>query len=328
MPKPRIKFLVVIAIIIAIIFVIKNCVGIECIPKKNPVKNNHNITFFLDLSDHLDETLYPDKQYGKHRYENFIRTATIFGKKYADFLQNSNKPLIKYDEEIAIVTHPKSFDGIDTYLTNSIIKIDKDNMGEYVGANQTKISESLKRNVSGIFDECRNKYNGSEWPGSSLYDFLEEKEFYNSKKKNLLIIFTDGYPYHKFLKPDENKWFLANSPNWKKSLHNKNRQEVIDKLNQNSDLGLQAATNGLDNLRVLIIGTMPQGPNNLLKEKDLIELLWINWFTKMGVGSENIKVLTMEECNTNDIESKFDWLIKNNWPGIDDFNANNKCIEK
>tara|TARA_B100000767_G_scaffold266529_1_gene284037 strand:+ start:2512 stop:3477 length:966 start_codon:yes stop_codon:yes gene_type:complete len=320
MTKSRIRIVVIIGSILALIFLLKTCLPGKPPPPPPPeVADNHKITLFLDLSDHLDTAIYENKPFEKYRYQNFIHFAQIFGEDYVNFLNESLKPIRKFDEELGIQTHPLGEFDIDNYLTDSQIKIDKNNAGNYFLDNDTVIPHKLKVNVKGILGNCREKFGGTKnWPGSNLYGFLEEKDFYDKKKKNLLIIYTDGYPYHKDLKPEEEKWFKSSSSgHWKNSLHNKNKSEVMQLLKDDPKLGLKKATDELENLRVLIIGTMPMGNNNPSKEKDLIKLLWENWFTKMGVKADNIKVMCMDDCSTIDVKAKHLWLLETPWHGID-----------
>mgnify|MGYP006077980219 CR=1 FL=1 len=319
MTKSRMRIVVIIGSILALIFLLETCLPEKTIIPAKKVKDNYKITLFLDLSDHLDTAIYGNKPWGKYRYQNFIHFAEIFGEDYVKFVNKSSKPVIKYDEELEIQTHPLGQFDIDNYLTDSQIKIDKDNAGNYFLDNDTVIPHKLKVNVKGILGKCREKFGGTQnWPGSNLYGFLEEKDFYDKKKRNLLIIFTDGYPYHKDLKPDKEKWFKSSSSDhWKSSLHNKNKSQVIKLLNDDPELGLKKATDELENLRVLIIGTMPMGNNNPSLEKDLIKLLWKNWFTKMGVKADNIKVMCMDDCSTSNLKKRHEWLLETPWPGID-----------
>ncbi len=312
MKRSHIRIIVILLIIIAIISLIKYCIPEKKEKEKPSVKNNHNITLFLDLSDHLDETEYSTKVFNKYRYEAFTDAAKIFGECYVDFIQKSGKPLVTYNENFQISSHPQGTFDIDSYLSNSKIELNKNNLGDYLLENKNVIPDTLVKNVAGIIDQCRRTYNGSgKWPGSDTYSFIEDKSnYYVEGKKNLLIIFTDGYPFHEDLEPMESKWFLGDSPAWKKSLHGKTKLEVRSFLDNNANAGLESATQGLEHLSVLVIGTMTQGHNNSIMERDLISELWKNWFVKMGVNSNNVQVISMEECTTNKLQNTYEWLLK------------------
>ena len=320
MSRKNIKRIIILVVVIIAISLIKMYIGdAPLAPTKKSVKDNLNITLFLDLSDHLDHTMSSGNEvcFGFKRHENFIKFSKIFGDIYIQTILDSKRPARTYDEKIHLHTHPVAdFPNVNQYLTD--INITKNNLQEYVLDNNLFISSTLKNNVAAIFADCGEKYNGKtgkkSYPGSNIFNYFKEKDFYKRDNKNLLIIYTDGYPYHR--KNHENEEFRPTKPKWKTNLHDKDESELWSLYEQDSTIGLKPATEDLNNLRVLIIGAETKGTNQY--EVELLEFLWTSWLHKMGVQKHNVKLLTMKQCATLKLEKEFNWLLTAPWPGISD----------
>jgi len=318
MSKKNIKRIFIGVSIIVAILLIRICTPeTPPPPPKKALKDNLNITLFLDLSDHLDTTKASGNSVdmGKYRFENFISIAEKFGKYYIKLITESSKRLNTYDEKIHLRTHPVAdFPNVNEYLID--FKLNKNTLGNYVKTNESVIPTSLKNSVNNIFIDCAEKYNNNHnggYPGSNIYSYFQKKDFYIHNNKNLLIIFTDGYPYHDHNKQHKDRFFLENTL-WKRQLHNKDLSEIESLFEADSTLGLKKATENLKNLRVLIIGTQPKGANPVSFEKDLMTFLWSDWLQKMGVEEHNVKLLFMEDCTNPKLESTFNWLLTAQWP--------------
>lgn len=315
MSKKQIKLIAVLLLIGFFIWLIGFCVP----PPPEKIKKTHqnqNITLFIDLSDHLDETRSTGRGgiMGKDRWENFIDFTRLFGEVYTKSILNSKKKLYKYKEKIHIRTHPTTnFNLVDQYLVD--ILLNKNTLkSEYnLKDDQTSITTQLVKNVEGIMDDSRRKYNKNAnsrnlWPGSNIYEYFKQKDFYEPKDQNLLIIYTDGYPFHEANRNRTGEYFTAKT-DWKIKLHNMNELELKNKFETNPNLGMKASTENLENLRVLIIGGKDQTNNSNPYEKDLVEFLWSNWLQKMRVNKNNIKMIFLEDCSTPDLKSAYTWLL-------------------
>lgn len=326
MSKKNIKRLAVLAALIISIVIINVLIPPTPTPPPPPTHQNQNITLFVDLSDHLDERKRNGNGLGgimgKDRWENYIDFTEIFGDVYTQTILNSSRKLQRYNEKIHIRAHPTtSFPLVDQYLIN--IDINKNTLGNEfnVKLDPEVIQTKLVENVKGIMDDARSKYEDPDkgWIGSNVFDYFKRKEFYNPEDQNLMIIYTDGYPYHHDNKEKDGQYFLPCSRrSWKQDLNGMNKTELEQAFQQDSTLGMTAATTGLEYLRVLVIGAKDQTKGKSrctenIYEKELLEFLWSDWLQKMGVKSSNIQLLFMEDCETNNVRSAYNWLLNTPW---------------
>lgn len=317
MSKKQIKIIAVLLLIGFLIWLIGFCVPPPK-EKKKKTHQNQNITLFIDLSNHLDETQDSGKGgiMGKDRWENFIDFTELFGDVYTEKILTSTKKLNQYNEEIHIRTHPTTdFPQVDGYLVD--IKLDKRSIQSPYNVKEDRavITSNLIKNVKGIMEDSRRKYKNAStdlWPGSNIYDYFKRKSFYNPEDQNLLIIYTDGYPYHKDNNRKQGQYFLK-STHWKTRLHNMDELELKNKFQSNPSLGMKAATTDLKHLRVLIIGGKDATNGDNLYEKELVKFLWSDWLQKMGVKQKNIQMLFMDDCDTPSLKSAYKWLLNTPW---------------
>jgi len=314
MSKKQIKIIAVLLLIGFLIWLIGFCVP-PPEEKKKKTHQNQNITLFIDLSDHLDEKKESGKGgiMGKNRWENFIDFTKLFGGVYTEKILTSRKKLHKYNEKIHIRTHPTTdFKLVNQYLKD--IELDKKSIKSSYNIKEDKsvITSLLVKNVEGIMNDSRSTYGNEVWPGSNIYDYFKGKQFYNPEDQNLLIIYTDGYPYHDDNDQKEGQYFLKSTP-WKTRLHNMDQDQLKEKFEANPNLGMKPSTTGLEHLRVLIIGGKDQTRGVNPYEKELVEFLWSNWLQKMGVKQKNIQMLFMDECDNPSLKSAYKWLLNTTW---------------
>lgn len=141
-----------------------------------------------------------------------------------------------------------------------------------------------------------NTYVGSDtWRffKTKVKDFCIEDRF-----RNILVILTDGYIYHKdtkikennlttYLTPQDIRDFKLNTVNWEERYSEGN-------------FGFIPATDNLDDLEILVFGINPDKKNDF--EEDVIIRYWSDWFNKMKVGRYEIK--------TAELPSNMDKIIK------------------
>jgi len=233
MSKKQIKIIAVLLLIGFLIWLIGYCIP-PPEEKKKKTHQNQNITLFIDLSNHLDETQKSGKGgiMGKDRWENFIDFTKLFGDVYTEKILTATKKLRTYNEKIHIRTHPTTdFVNVNQHLID--IELNKKSFkSKYkIRDDQTLITSQLVKNIEGIMEDSRKKYKNASpdlWPGSNIYDYFKRKSFYNPKDQNLLIIYTDGYPYHKGNDGKKGEYFLEGT-GWKKQLHNMDEIELKNK---------------------------------------------------------------------------------------------------
>ncbi|MDA9986701.1 hypothetical protein N9E11_01585 [Crocinitomicaceae bacterium] len=317
MSKKKLKIIAVVLLIGFLIWLIGYCMPPPP-PLEKKTHQNQNITLFIDLSDHLDETRTSGKGgiMGKDRWENFIDFTKSFGDVYTEKILTATKKRNQYNEKIHIRTHPTTdFRLVDEYLKD--IELDKKSIkfSYNVKDDKTVITSQLVKSIEGIMKDSRKKYNinairQNKWPGSNIYDYFKGKQFYNPEDQNLLIIYTDGYPFHEDNLNKKGQYFTKNT-HWKTELHDMNQAQLKDEFEANPNLGMKAATADLEHLRVLIIGGKTKGSN--IYEKELVQFLWSNWLQKMGVKQKNFQMLFMDDCDTPSLKSAYKWLLNTPW---------------
>tara|TARA_R110001606_G_scaffold376284_1_gene534899 strand:- start:168 stop:626 length:459 start_codon:yes stop_codon:yes gene_type:complete len=128
----------------------------------------------------------------------------------------------------------------------------------------------------------------NSYVGSDTWRFFKNKikdYCIDDNYRNILVILTDGYIFHKnskieednktsYLTPQTIRKFKLNTGNW---------QEKIEKEN----FGFIPATENLQNLEILVLGINPDNKNSY--EQDVIEKYWSDWFNSMKVNKYESK---------------------------------------
>ncbi|KGL62930.1 hypothetical protein PHEL85_2726 [Polaribacter sp. Hel1_85] len=172
--------------------------------------------------------------------------------------------------------------------------------------NINRISSQLKYHISRdnvnleLLDEIKEVYSfrpkeiyelaieDNLYIGSDTWRFFKNKVkdyCIEENYRNILVILTDGYIYHRntkiiednqtsYLTPQDIRKFKLTSRNWK---------ERIEKENY----GFIPAVENLNNLEVLVLGINPDKKNAY--EQDVIVKYWNDWFKVMKVNKYEIK---------------------------------------
>jgi hypothetical protein len=260
---------------------------------KKTVKHNLNISFLLDLSDRINPEKY------------------------------SNKAMEFYQRDVAYIKSVS--EAFDSHLRGKKVRQIDDKIQLYfdpapLNQNINKISNQLKyhitrENVSlDLLDEIKNTYatkpkevydlaiKDNRYIGSDTWKFFKTKindYCIEENYRNVLVILTDGYIFHKntkikeknqtsYLTPQDIRKFKLNKSNWKEKMENEN-------------YGFMPATDNLENLEVLVLGINPDKKNPY--EQDVIVKYWSDWLNKMKVKKYAIK--------NAGLPSNMDKIIKN-----------------
>jgi hypothetical protein len=260
--------------------------------KKNNSDQNLNISFLLDLSDRIDPNKYPNPS-----MEYYLRDVEyIKSVSEAFYTHLQSKKVRQMNDKMQVFFDP-----------------------EPRNQNINKLSENLKFNISRsnasleLLDQIKASY-GSEpkeiyelaikdnkYVGSDTWRFIKTKvkDFcIEDNYRNILVILTDGYIYHKdthiednnlttYLTPQGIRKFKLNSNNW-------------DERMSTEKYGFIPATDNLENLEILVLGINPDKKNDF--EEDVIMRYWSDWFNNMKVGRYEIK--------TAGLPSNMDKIIK------------------
>lgn len=216
-----------------------------------------NISVYLDLSDRLKKDLTPsqmerDTAIINHLVDIFIQDAQ----------KNGNIVNSKNHFQVFFYPAPKSSQiavlakGLNVDLGKTEIKQKKVEIMEMKNRFQTNLTE--------IYNEAleANKFDGCD-----IWGFFSNKEVdklcVRKGYRNILVILTDGFVYHK-----NNKVSSENSYSY-----------ILPEMLGKNDISLMVKRDGLDDLEVLVLEVNPYAPT---QHDQLISILE-EWFKGMGV---------------------------------------------
>jgi hypothetical protein len=252
----------------------------------------------LDLSDRINPEKYPSPA-----MEFYLRDVGYLKSIAENFEAHvMNKKMIKINDKIQVFIDPEPSDNTLNKKLNTLkISFNKNNVTK-VG-----ILKTCKKydSISKLIYEASIK--DDHYVGSDTWRFFKNKVndyCIEDGYRNILVVLTDGYIYHKdtkikegnrttYLTPQEVRDFGFNRSGWR------------DKFEQR-DFGFVTANKNLDNLEVLVLGINPDVKNPY--EEDVIREYWTKWLTDMNVKDFEIKQSDLPS-NMNKVIK--DFILKN-----------------
>lgn len=250
---------------------------------------NLNISILLDLSDRIDPNLHPNSSMDLYKRDvGYVKSiAQCFE------IHIRNKKTIKINDKIQLFIDPEPE---AKELNNKIKKLKI-----HFNRNNAKIDSILR--TSRKYEEITesiylaalkdNSYIGSDiWRffKNKVNDYCIEEDY-----RNILIILTDGYLYHK-----NSKKRVKNRSTYLTHKYIQNNNISIKNI-EKKDFGYISSINKLNNLEVLVLGINPFEDD--LNEEEVIHKYLEKWFTEMKIERFEIK-------NT-DLPSNTEKIIKN-----------------
>jgi len=243
-----------------------------------PQEKQLNISILLDLSDRISPTINPDAQ--KNDIEN-IKTITEFFKSNMDKLG-----AYKAKGKIRVFFSPPPNNAeINSTVGKLIIDCSKmDNKGRKEVYDS--ITALYTRSMENIYQQTIAT---STWQGSDIWRFFKDdiKDFCienDQNYRNVLIIFTDGYLYHKqsvFNNKNRYTYLLGNSN--LKPYRVQNWEQLVEQ----NDFGIKNEREDLSNLEVLVLEVKAENSSNKIDE-DILRFLWKKWFKEMNVSNYEV----------------------------------------
>ena len=237
---------------------------------------NLNISILLDLSDRID---LPRQQAKDSAY--ILSLAKAFNSHIG-----IKKLGLLYDK-MEVFFEPTPLNDKINELANRL----KISYTKGVSKNEwmPKTIERYGNIPSQIYQQGRVMSKKEGYPGSDTWGFFKNhvKDYcIDACRRNVLVILTDGYLYHEanlrksgnqtsYLTPQLLSQLKLNKPDWKERMENRN-------------LGFIPATNGLEDLEVLVIGIQSQNSKHPYAY-EIIETYWQEWLTAMDVKKYKIK---------------------------------------
>jgi hypothetical protein len=240
----------------------------------NPKEKQLNVSIFLDLSDRISLKLHPQQ------VENdleLVKTITEYFRKNMEKLG-----AYKAKGKIKIFfSPPPSVPSINA-IANSL-KIDCSTMNN-IGRKQVydNLTSLFSDKLSEIYQQTMAT---SGWEGSDIWRFFKNdvKDYCidkNTDYRNILIIFTDGYVYHKNSVSNKGNRF---SYILEKNIATYRSASPLKELLEKDDFGLLVERNDLENLEVLVLEVCAENPANK-NDEDIIGEVLKKWFKEMQIS--------------------------------------------
>ena len=256
------------------------------------ISKQFNISILWDLSDRINPKIHNENP---NNAEKDIAILKYFSDYLKTDMDSKGAYLSKGKLKVFFSPNP-----MDANINSLASKLDVDLSNKDV-KEKKKLYDSISNNFEQTSRQITNlSINSSKWDGSDVYRFFKNDvlDYCVSKDtvfRNILVILTDGYIYHKnstgkilnkseFILPT-----LLNSLGLRKNLNFK--ADFYKK-----DCGLISTRNDLKNLEVLVLEVNSE--SNYKDDEDVIKLYLQKWFTDMKVKRFEIYNTDLPE-NTN-----------------------------
>ncbi|MDR1414930.1 MAG: hypothetical protein LBI96_03880 [Odoribacteraceae bacterium] len=241
----------------------------------NSQKKQLNISILLDLSDRINPQKYPVIPEHFQRDVEIVKAVTEHFKTNMENL-TAWKAKGKIRAFFSPVPSNPAINEIASKLNIDCSKIDNKGRKEVYDT----LTPLFSQNLTEIYEQS---IIASSWEGSDVWRFFKDDvQDYCIEKddnyRNILIILTDGYIYHKqSAYKRNNRYSYLLSSNIGK-YRNGNWQEQID----NVDFGLTCTRNDLQDLEVLVLEVSAENQSNKIDE-DILKYSLKKWFKEMNV---------------------------------------------
>jgi hypothetical protein len=274
---------------------------VSCAKEKKIIKNVNessnqkfdlNISLLLDLSDRIDPMKYPNESM------EFYKRDIGYIKSVSDAFNTHirSKRIRKVNDKIQLFFDPEPKNSEINSISNKLkFYLNNDNITQELLSvmNETYATEPEKIYDLAIQDKS--------YIGSNTWRFFKNKVkdyCIDDGYRNILVLLTDGYIYHKDSKIKEGNQTTYITPQdiRNNKLSNNDWRNKIE----NEHFGFIPATEGLLDIEILVLGINPDNKNPY--EEDILMHYWKNWFNTMNVRRYEIK--------TAELPSNLDKIIK------------------
>ena len=252
---------------------------IEVAEKTNTGNQDLNVSFLLDLSDRIDPKKYPNPTMDFYERD----AAYIQSVSDAFYSHLRSKKLRLMNDKIQVFFDPEPLNSNINDMSEAL---------KYSFTRKTttveKIVQVKKTYSTTPIEIYKLAIEDSKYIGSDTWKFFKSKArdyCMEEDHRNILVVLTDGYIYHENSKFKEGNKSTYITPKTIRA-NGLNTSKWEEKFNDNK-YGFIPATEGLDNLEVLVLGINPDNKNPY--EEDVIVKYWSEWFDAMGVKKYEIK---------------------------------------
>lgn len=241
---------------------------------KESKAQNLNISFLLDLSDRIDPKRNPGL------YQRDLQYIKSVEKVFVDHVMKKKMLLLKDQMQVFFNPIPK--------ITN----IDQLSQKLKVDFNP-KTSKKDFQNIDRVYTDNPAKIyqyaiKDGNYVGSDIWRFFKnnvQQYCIKPQHRNILVILTDGYMYHKNSKIEIKGKSSYITPEFLslKKLNTANYQSIMKKNN----LGFISFPYNLKDLEIIVLGINPSVKNPY--EEDVIKQYWTDWFKAMKVKKFDLR---------------------------------------
>lgn len=273
---------------------IKNEKKLNALVKKmSSNRPNLNVSILLDLSDRIDPKKYPNKTMEYYMRDlGYIESIT---KSFETYIRNKKSRQINDNIQLFLDPEPTDKD-LNTKIKELQLSFTR------INASKELITKTSKN----YYDTSRSIYESAirdnNFIGSDIWRFFKNrvKDYcVKNEYRNILIVLTDGYLYHKnskrkegnrttYIRPQDIREYKFNTKKWKTKF-------------KKDDYGFISANQDLSNLEVLVLGINPS-ENNPYEEDVLLEY-WKEWFESMKINKYELQM--------SDLPSNMNRIIEN-----------------
>jgi len=252
---------------------------IQAPPRTSNAEKNLNLSVFLDLSDRIDPKKYPNQT--MEIYKRDLGYINTLGEVFQDHLNQTR--ISSMDESMQLFFEPEPNSSEINELANKM----------KLTFNKNTVTPEKIKAVTSTYASCSSKiYNlalkQGAFVGSDIWTFFKNKvkdQCIKPKHKNVLVILTDGYMFHRDNQLQVGKKTTYLTP----ELITKEKLNAVDfaRIMEANKIGFLEATQDLKDLKVLVIGINPQKGRNF--EEDVVKKYWSTWLESMGVKEYQLK---------------------------------------
>lgn len=246
-----------------------------------------NINILWDISDRINDQKNPASPPHYQRDIEVMKTLTEVFRKDMQL-----KSAYKAKSKIRVLFYPPPANN----EINTIAKNLSYDLSSFTGeeANKKKkvvydsVTSQFEKTAKTIYGLALNDNKSKQWVGSDIWRFFKNdvKDYCIEKRpgyRNILVLITDGYIYHKdskdrignrtaYVLPETLKPFRVNN-GWK---------QLFDK----GDYGLISTRKDLKDLEILVLEITPSVDHK--NDEDILKAFLTKWFLEMGVAENNI----------------------------------------
>ena len=261
----------------------------------NKADRQLNISILWDLSDRVDPTTNPASPQHYERDIEAIKNITLFFKKDME-----KRGAYKAKGRIKVFFSPTPENAQINAIAGNLSCDLSSQTGAGANRNKKEVYDSIenrfRRNANEIYRIALSNNKGKkQWDGSDIWRFFKNdvKEYCidpSGNYRNILIILTDGYIFHKDSKDKKGNRTAFILPEVLKPFRNNAAwQNMFTK----GDYGLISTRNDLQNLEVLVLEVTPSKAYK--NDEDFIKAYLGKWFEEMGISRSNY------ECHNTDL---------------------------